>query len=75
MLAQFLPWPAAWNGLARPVTCSGSVVVGAVADIVNLGLSERGCLVRGRAGGLPPTYVFMNTMYSPMYSVAAVILS
>ena len=38
--ARFLPLPAAWNGLARPVTCSVSVVVGAVVS-VDIGMGSR----------------------------------
>ena len=30
---RFRPLPAAWNGVARPVTCSVSVVVGAVVSV------------------------------------------
>ena len=74
---RFRPGPVAWKGVARPVTCSVSVVVGAVVSVdiganpVSLGWLSR---VRVQMGGLPPTYVFMNTLYSALYAVAAVIL-
>ena len=62
--------------MAKPVTCSVSVVVGAVAS-VDIGVGSRvavSCFAR-RWEVLTPTYVFMNTLYSTLYAVAAVILS
>ena len=60
--ARFRPWPAAWNGVVRPVTCSVSVVVGAVVSVdIGVGSRVAVCLSRVRAqmGGIT-TYVCIH---------------
>ena len=74
---------------ALPALASGLEWHGEAGDMLGLGRGRCGGLgrhrgtrvrawlsrVRAQMGGLPPTYVFMNTLYSALYAVAAVILS
>ena len=66
-----------WRGEAGDwVTCSVSVVVGAVVSVF-IGVGSRVAVSCSRADGGITTYVCIHeyVLYSPLYSVAAVILS
>ena len=57
--ARFRPLPAASNGVARPVTCSVSVVVGAVVSVF-IGVGSRVAVSCSRADGGITTYVCIH---------------
>ena len=56
---RFRPLPAASNGVARPVTCSVSVVVGAVVSVF-IGVGSRVAVSCSRADGGITTYVCIH---------------